>query len=83
MVFSIVSCIATGSQDWLKNLYFLYLLELRALQKSEPYLLTKVNWQVLGVGSTTPEAIKDLLKVVKYVILCNHIEHLILTRFAN
>ena len=40
---------------------------MKALLKSEPYLMSKVNWQSIGDGNATREAIKDLLKVAKYV----------------
>lgn len=48
----------------MKNLYFVFLLELRALNKIGSYLLTKVNWQSSGDQLQTKEAIKDVLKVI-------------------
>ncbi|XP_054167028.1 ERO1-like protein alpha [Oppia nitens] len=54
-----------GQTDYIRNLYFVYLLELRALNKAEPYLLNKVNWQSSGDQSLTKEAIKDLMRTVK------------------
>ncbi|XP_053208321.1 ERO1-like protein alpha isoform X2 [Panonychus citri] len=54
-----------GRDEFIRNLYFLYLLELRALHKIENYLLTKVNWLSSGDQSATREAIKSLLKIVK------------------
>lgn len=52
--------------NWLKNLYFLYLLELRALAKASPYLEREEFYT--GCESEdwdTQQAVKDLLKVVK------------------
>ena len=54
-----------GHQEYIKNLYFLYLIELRALHKSEQFLLNKVNWQSIGDQSQTKEAIKVLLRTVR------------------
>jgi hypothetical protein len=54
-----------GKENFLSNLYFLYLLELRALQKSEQYLLSNVNWQSSGDLATTKDAIKNLLKTLR------------------
>ncbi|RWS24313.1 ERO1-like protein [Leptotrombidium deliense] len=54
-----------GNEQYVKNLYFVYLLELRALNKIEPYLTSKVNWQSSGDQSVTKEAIKSLLKVIR------------------
>lgn len=58
-----------GQSEWLKNLFFVYLIELNALYKAEPYLMNKINWNASGpeaVGGherqSTREAIKDLLK---------------------
>jgi len=53
-----------GKNEYLKNLYFVFLLELRALNKVGNYLLTKVNWQSSGDQLQTREAIKDVLKVI-------------------
>lgn len=53
-----------GKNEYLKNLYFVFLLELRALHKAGSYLLTKVNWQSSGDQLETREAIKDVLKVI-------------------
>lgn len=52
--------------NWLKNLYFLYLLELRALAKASPYLEREEYY----TGNEpedwdTQQAVKDLLKVIK------------------
>lgn len=51
--------------NWLKNLYFLYLLELRALAKASPYL----EREEFYTGNEpedwdTQQAVKDLLKVI-------------------
>ncbi|XP_015785740.1 ERO1-like protein beta [Tetranychus urticae] len=54
-----------GHEDYIKNLYFLYLLELRALDKIDKYLLTKVNWLSSGDQNATREAIKNLLVTVR------------------
>lgn len=56
---------STGKEGYITNLYFLYLLELRALQKSEQYLLSKANWQSSGDLLVTKEAIRNLLKAVR------------------
>lgn len=57
--------ILPGKQDYITNLYFVYLLELRALSKIEPYLMNRVNWQSSGDSTATKDAIKDLLKSVR------------------
>lgn len=54
-----------GQDQYLKNLYFVYLLELRALQKAEPYLLSRVAWYSSGDLAETRDAIRDLLKSVR------------------
>lgn len=58
-----------GKTNYLTNLYFVYLLELRALAKVEKYLTNYVNWQSTDDGetsiATTRDAIKSLLKVIK------------------
>lgn len=57
--------------QWLKNLYFIYLLELRALAKASPYLLAEDYYT--GRGEEDQEvrtAVNDLIGVVKYVHLC-------------
>ncbi|KAI1285984.1 ERO1-like protein alpha [Halotydeus destructor] len=53
------------NEDYLTNLYFIYILELRALQKSEQYLLSKLNQISSGDLSATKEAIRNLAKAVK------------------
>lgn len=52
--------------QWLRNLYFLYLLELRALAKAAPYLTNEEFF----TGSDKDdrdvrEAVRDLLSVIK------------------
>jgi hypothetical protein len=54
-----------GNENYIRNLYFLYLLELRALSKIAPYLMTRVNWQSSGDSAATREAIKNLLENVR------------------
>ena len=58
----------TGGEgpNWLKNLYFLYLLELRALAKAAPYL-EKGNYYTGNENEDkdTRLAINDLLSIVK------------------
>lgn len=58
-----------GRTNYLTNLYFVYLLELRALAKVEKYLINYVNWQSMDDAetsiATTRDAIKSLLKVIK------------------
>ena len=52
--------------QWLKNLYFIYLLELRALAKASPYLLAEDYYT--GRGEEDKEvhtAITDLIGIVK------------------
>lgn len=49
-----------GHNDYLNNLYTLFLLELRALSASRPCLLKQVNWPDLS----TKSAVQDLLTVV-------------------
>ncbi|RWS08464.1 ERO1-like protein [Dinothrombium tinctorium] len=67
----------TGKEQYIKNLYFLYLLELRALNKIESYLTNKVNWQSSGDMSVTKEPIKSLLKIIKYAFLINDLLYLL------
>lgn len=52
-----------GHNEYLENLYTLFLLELRALAMSEKFLLERVNWP----ESSTKDAVKDLLGVVKKI----------------
>lgn len=49
-----------GHNDYLENLYTLFLLELRALLASEQYLMKRINWP----DGSTKSAIQDLLTVV-------------------
>ena len=55
-----------GKKSFIKNLYFLFLLELRALNKADQYLLTRVNWRSSGDQNATREAMRNLLKIVRY-----------------
>jgi hypothetical protein len=57
----------TGGEKYITNLYFVFLLEMRALVKIESFLVNQVNWQSSGDTSLTRDAIKNLLKVVRYV----------------
>lgn len=51
---------------WLKNLYFIYLVELRALAKAAPYLRNEVYYTgILEEDTETKMAINDLLKVIE------------------
>lgn len=74
--------------DYLENLYTLFLLELRALTLSQPYLVKKVNWPELS----TKEAVEDLLKVVDKMntpkfenisLKPSHVSHELATHFRN
>lgn len=52
--------------NWLRNLYFLYLLELRAVAKAAPYL-SQVDYYTgrEEEDRDTQEAIKDILNIVR------------------
>ena len=54
-----------GQPNYITNLYFLYLLELRALAKIGPYFMARVNWKSSGDSAATRDAIKDLLENVR------------------
>lgn len=58
-----------GKDNYLTNLYFVYMLELRALAKIDKYLINYVNWQSTNDAetsiATTRDAIKSLLRVLK------------------
>lgn len=54
-----------GRDEYLRNLYFVFMLEWRALQKAESYLLSKVNWASSGDHLQTREAIRNLLQIGK------------------
>ena len=46
----------------MKNLFFIYLIELRALYKIRPYLLEKIRWNLVEQDKVqAQDAIKDLL----------------------
>ena len=52
--------------QWLKNLYFTYLVELRALAKAAPYLEKEVYYTGnYEKDEEVKDAVKDLLKIVK------------------
>lgn len=52
--------------NWLKNLYFVYLLEVRALAKASPYLEREEFYTGNEAEDwDTQQAVKDLLKVIK------------------
>lgn len=52
--------------NWLKNLYFIYLLELRALAKASPYLAREEYYTGNeGEDWDTKLAVKDLLGIIK------------------
>lgn len=58
----------TGGEgpNWLKNLYFLYLLELRALAKAAPYLEREEYYTGNEIeDEDTRLAINDILNVIK------------------
>ncbi|XP_043280284.1 ero1-like protein [Venturia canescens] len=58
----------TGNEgpNWLKNLYFIYLLELRALDKASPYLENEEYYTGNeSEDADTRMAIKDILSVVR------------------
>lgn len=60
----------TGGEgpNWLKNLYFLYMLELRALAKAAPYLEQEEYYTGnANEDHDTRLAINDMLNVIKYV----------------
>ncbi|KAI2801945.1 oxidoreductase [Blomia tropicalis] len=51
-----------GHSAYIKNLFFIYLIELRALYKSHPYLLEKIKWKTVDDKAEIRDAIRDLLK---------------------
>lgn len=55
----------TGGEKYITNLYFVFLLEMRALTKIESFLVNNVNWQSSGDTSLTRDAIKNVLKVIR------------------
>ena len=58
----------TGGEgpNWLQNLYFLYLLELRALEKAAPYLHREEYYTGNELeDQDTRMAVKDILNVVR------------------
>lgn len=74
--------------DYLENLYTLYLLELKALSKSKHYLLNKVNWP----ESSTKDFVEEILKVVNKLEISkfedlslkpSHVSHELAVHFRN
>lgn len=58
----------TGGEgpNWLKNVYFIYLLELRALDKAAPYLKREEYYTGNDDGDEeTRQAVDDILEVVR------------------
>lgn len=54
--------------NWLKNLYFIYLLELRALAKAAPYLRRESYFTgIEEEDKAVRAAVNDILRVVEYV----------------
>ncbi|OTF83655.1 ERO1-like protein [Euroglyphus maynei] len=47
--------------DYLKNLFLTYLIELRALYRIRPYLLDKIQWNLIGDQVQAKDAINALL----------------------
>ncbi|KAF7490630.1 ERO1-like protein beta [Sarcoptes scabiei] len=54
-----------GHSDYLKNLFFTYLIELSALYKSQSYLLNKIKWNSIEEKIQAKDAIKALLSTEK------------------
>lgn len=73
---------ATNGQGpiWLKNLYFIYLVELRAIAKAAPYLEREVFFTSVESkdNEDTKNAVLDLLKTAKS--FRNHFDESILFR---
>lgn len=77
-----------GHNDYLENLYTLFLFELKALTLSEQYLLKQVNWP----EASTRDAVQDLLKVMDKIdiprfedlsLKPSHVSHELATHFRN
>ncbi|XP_059484734.1 ero1-like protein isoform X2 [Neocloeon triangulifer] len=52
--------------NWLQNLYFLYILEMRAIAKASPYLLRESYFTGKSEeDKMVSEAVRDILKVIK------------------
>lgn len=77
-----------GHNDYLENLYTLYLLELRALTKSKQCLMKRVSWP----ESSTREAVEDLLSVTDKLdipmfedlsLKPSHVSHELAVHFRN
>lgn len=74
--------------DYLENLYTLYLLELRALKLSEPYLLKQRNWPDTSMKSAVHGLIKvvDTLDIPMFKDLSlkpSHVSHELAVHFRN
>lgn len=50
-----------GREDYMKNLFLTYLIELHSLYKIQPYLLNKIKWNSIGDKVQAKDAIKALL----------------------
>lgn len=75
----------TGGEgpNWLKNLYFIYMLELRALNKAAPYLQKEEYYTGNeNEDKDTRLAINDILSVIK-LVLKKIISQLILKKFLK
>lgn len=57
--------------QWLRNLYFVYLLELRAISKASSYLENHVDFYSGNdeIDENVRLAIKDLISIVRYVCI--------------
>jgi ERO1-like protein alpha len=54
--------------QWLKNLYFIYLVELRAIRKAAPYLEKETFFSGNSDQEDieTKQAVNDILNIIKY-----------------
>lgn len=77
-----------GHNDYLENLYTLFLFELKALTLTEQYLLKRVNWP----ETSTRDAVHDLLKVMDKIdipkfedlsLKPSHVSHELAIHFRN
>ena len=55
-----------GRDDYMKNLFFTYLIELNALYKCQSYLLNKIKWNSIEDKVQAKDAIKALLSTEQY-----------------
>lgn len=58
-----------GHDDYMKNLFLTYLIELRALYRIRPYLLDKIQWNLIGDQVQAKDAINALLSTERYVFI--------------